>query len=73
MDDILSKMYLDISASLLAISNALEKAGVLSKAAIAEAAIERLATLRVALPPEKTQGLAILEALATAWTETTDQ
>jgi hypothetical protein len=64
-DDV-GQLYRDVIASLLALSNALEKANVLTKSDIAEAAQERLLALREAFEKDaKAPRLLLLEAMAT--------
>jgi hypothetical protein len=63
-DDV-GQLYRDIIASLLALSNALEKANVVTKSQIAEAAQERLLVLREALEGERPPRLLLLETMAT--------
>lgn len=63
-DDV-GQLYRDVIASLLALSNALEKAKVVTKAQIAEAAQERLLVLRKAFEGEEAPRLLLLEAMAT--------
>ena len=63
-DDV-GQLYRDVIASLLAISNALEKANVVTKGDIAEAAQERLLVRREAFEGKETPRLLLLEALAT--------
>lgn len=62
-DDV-GQLYRDVIASLLALSNALEKANVLSKADLAAAAQERLLIVREAFREEAPR-LLLLEAMAT--------
>ena len=63
-DDV-GRLYRDVIASLLALSNALEKAKVLTKGDIAAAAQERLLVLREALVDEAQPRLLLLETMAT--------
>jgi hypothetical protein len=64
-DDV-GQLYRDVIASLLALSNALEKANVLTKSDIAEAAQERLLALREAFEKDaNAPRLLLLEAMAT--------
>ena len=63
-DDV-GQLYRDVIASLLALSNALEKAKVVTKGEIAEAAQERLLVLREAFEGKEQPRLLLLEALAT--------
>ena len=63
-DDV-GQLYRDVIASLLALSNALEKANVLTKSQIAEAAQERLLVLRQAFEGEGPPRLLLLETMAT--------
>jgi hypothetical protein len=59
------QLYRDVIASLLALSNALEKAQVVTKAEIAAAAQERLLVLRGAFEGDAPPRLLLLEAMAT--------
>lgn len=59
------QLYRDVIASLLALSNALEKANVITKSDIAEAAQERLLVLREAFEEGEAPRLLLLEAMAT--------
>jgi len=63
-DDV-GQLYRDVIASLLALSNALEKANVLTKSDIAEAAQERLLVLREAFEGDDAPRLLLLETMAT--------
>lgn len=64
-DDV-GQLYRDVIASLLALTNALEKASVVTKGQIAEAAQERLLVLREAFEgKEEKPRLLLLEAMAT--------
>ena len=66
----ISDLYADISACLLAISNALEKRGALTKKELTEAAQERLLTLTVDFHQENPYHL--LRALAAGLPPTQD-
>lgn len=59
------ELYRDVIASLLALSNALEKANLVTKSDIAEAAQERLLVLREAFEGKEVPRLLLLEAMAT--------
>ena len=63
-DDV-GQLYRDVIASLLALSNALEKANVVTKSQIAEAAQERLLVLREAFEGEDAPRLLLLQTMAT--------
>lgn len=65
LEEVIQHFYMDLSAALLAVANALEKKGVLTKSEIAEAAQERLLTLREGLPEGIADSLVLLRALAT--------
>ena len=66
-DDV-GQLYRDVIASLLALSNALEKAKVVTKAQIAEAAQERLLVLREEFEAKgEAPRLLLLEAMATSF------
>ena len=63
-DDV-GQLYRDVIASLLALANALEKANLLTKSELAEAAQERLLVLREAFEDEEAPRLLLLETMAT--------
>lgn len=63
-DDV-GQLYRDVIASLLALCNALEKAKVVTKSDIAQAAQERLLVLREAFEDEEAPRLLLLETMAT--------
>ncbi|MFN5191298.1 MAG: hypothetical protein ACK51V_02605 [bacterium] len=60
-------LYQDLTASLLAITNALAAKGVVTKQEIAHAATERLLVLKELLPAEETHSLVLLQALSTSF------
>jgi hypothetical protein len=60
-------LYTDISACLLALANALEAKGVLTKRDIAEAAQERMLVLQEPSFPVDADRLLLLRALATVF------
>jgi hypothetical protein len=66
MEEELRWTITDMGACFLALCNALDAKGVLSKAEIAHAAQERLLALQALLPQEQLGPLATLQTLATA-------
>jgi len=58
-------IYQDLAACFLALANALEAKGVLTKRELAAAAQERYLVLQLKLPPEDVERLVLLHGLAT--------
>ena len=65
LEDTMAIHATDLSASILALVNALVARKLITKAEIAAAAQERLLTLREKLPPATVERLALLHAMAT--------